>query len=178
MRRFVAVFAAVVLVGALAGSSVAASPTPRNTFYGDFEQVSTDGSGYVWGRITAQLFMPTDQRVVPGSYAGVFVADNPLGIRESHAQLGTVHFWHDAGHLGGANVAFASGVICDYVELNNAVCQRFAVQFVDVLDPTLPDEVAYSTQQLANGDWDFGPGSFWLLVGKGDFVLKFSGTES
>ena len=181
MRRIASLFAALVLVGSLAGSSLASGTVPKNSFTGDFTLLSEDGS-VVLGHATVSLFPPTDQRLVPGSYDFTGASTNPTGVRESHAQLGQSGFWFepdwgkwDASKVSGANVAFGQGVECAYYGPNNADCHVFALQFVDPLDPTMPHMAAFANSKNDDGSWNF---QYWQMVGKGDFVLKFSGTES
>lgn len=172
-RRSLAVLAALALVATAATSSLAAQS--KNHFSGDFDLVN--GEGVVVGHVTAQLFDATESRLVPGSYDFAGAPGNY--IRESHSQLGVVQWWYDANHpepgLGGSNVAFAEGVECMYYGPGESFCHAFAVQFVDPLDPTLPNEVAFADHRL-NGDpeadWDF---TMWFTVGAGDFVLRYVG---
>jgi len=179
MRRLMAILSALALVVSLSVSSVAASPAaPRSSsFYGDFNLIAPDGT--LFGHATAQLFQPTNQRLVPGTYDFRGAPGNT--IRESHAQIGTVHFWYDQNHMPegatvpGGTVAFASGVECVYIELNNADCHEWAVQFVNNTDPKVRDEVMFAISKTESGEWDF---EYTQFVGKGDFVLKFSGIES
>jgi hypothetical protein len=179
VRRIASLFGALVLIASLAGSSLASGTVPKNSFTGDFTLLSDDGS-VVLGHATVSLFPPTDQRLVPGSYDFKGASTNPIGIRESHAQIGQSGFWleekwGDEWNVRGANVAFGAGVECVYIQLNNADCHPFAVMFVDPLDPTLPRMAAFANSTNADGSWNF---QYWQMVGKGDFVLKFSGTES
>jgi hypothetical protein len=175
MRRLAALLAAIALTASLAGSSLAATGPEKNSFVGDFDQV--DESGLVYGHITAQLRVPTWQRLVPGSYDFKGAPDNPFGIRESHAQIGHVGFWFDPNHPEpgglGSNVAFGEGVECVYFEPGNTACHEFAVMFIDPLDPALPNQVAFANaHDPESGEWDF---AYWYLVGDGDFVLKYFG---
>ena len=177
MRRLVALLAALVLLGSLAGSSVAANPVPRSSFTGDFNLLLEDGTP--WGHATAQLVQPTDQRPVPGHFD--FRGVPGIAIRESHAQIGQVHFYYDPNHwpngarYPGANVVRAEGVECVYIDLNNADCHQWAMMLIDNKDPSVPNQAAFAISKLANGDWDF---QYWQIVGRGDFVLRFSGIES
>jgi hypothetical protein len=177
MRRFMALLSAVVLVASLAASSVSAAPAaPRHRLVADFQAVS---DGVVIGRVTAQLFEPSEQRLVPGSYD--FYGAPGYPVRESHAQLGSVRFGYDpaAGNPGGwvgpdfgANVAYAEGVICDYTEPNVPSCHPIYLWFVDVLDPAgRADYLDTNTYTPTVGDWD---GTSWN-VGRGAFVLTFTG---
>jgi len=165
MRRIVSLLAALALVAGLAGSSVAASG-PKSSFVGDFDLLTADGT--LLGHASAQLFEPTDQRLVPGRYDFKGAADNT--IRESHAQIGRVDFWYDDYLRPPTNVAFGEGVECVYYGPNDADCHPWAVMFVDNLDPAARDEVAFAISKLTDGDWDF---QYWQFVGKGEFVLKY-----
>jgi hypothetical protein len=172
-RRSLALIAGLVLVATAATSSLAAPS--RNHFSGDFDLVT--GDGVIAGHVTAQLFEPTDSRLVPGSYD--FVGVPGWGIRESHSQIGVVNWWYDANNpepgLGGSNVAFAEGVECLYFGPGDSFCHAFAVMFVDVIDPSLPNQVAFADHHV-NGDpsaeWEF---DMWFTVGAGDFVLRYVG---
>ena len=171
MRRVLALLAATGLVASLAASSVAAAPNAaRPLFIGEFDLVTDDGAT-IAGHVSAELRLPTGSQLVPGSYS--FYGVPGWGIRESHSQLGHVSFWFDPGNpgsgLGGSNVAFADGVECLYfTDPGNAFCHEFAVMFIDDLDPSLPDQVAFADTHLADGGWDF---TMWFKVGKGAFVL-------
>lgn len=70
---------------------------------------------------------------------------------------------------GGSNVAFAEGVECWYNAPGDSACGPFAVMFIDDLDPSLPDQVAYANTRLENGEWDF---HHWFWVGKGAFEVR------
>lgn len=171
-RRSLALIAGLVLVATATASSLAAA---KNHFSGDFDLLT--GDGVTAGHVTAQLFDPTEARLVPGSYD--FAGVPGWGIREAHSQLGVVQWWYDANHpepgLGGSNVAFAEGVECLYFGPNDTFCHAFAVMFIDVLDPSLPNQVAFADHRL-NGDpgaeWEF---DMWFTVGAGDFVLRYAG---
>jgi hypothetical protein len=101
MRRFVALLSAGVLVTSLAASSVSAAPAARrNSLVANFQAI--DGQTQkVIGRLTVQLFEPSEQQLVPGHYDFYGVPGYP--VRESHAQLGSVRFGYDptAGNPGG-----------------------------------------------------------------------------
>ena len=169
MRRTFALLAGLVLVASLAAPSLAAGAS-KSSFQGDFDLLADDGT--VLGHATAQLFMPTDQRLVPGRYDFVGAATNP--VRESHMQVGNAHFWFDPGHMPngatipGGYVARAEGVECAYSGPNDTACHDLAIQFVDNVDPSVRDEVMFE------GPW----GVVGQLVGKGTFELKFSGEAS
>lgn len=170
MRRTLALFAALALAGSLAGSSLAASAPPKSFFQGDFDLLEEDGT--LLGHATAQLFQPTDQRLVPGRYD--FVGASTNSLRESHATIGNAHFWFDPGHLPagatipGGFVARAEGVECAYSGPNEADCHSLVITYVDNVDPSVRDEVAFE------GPW----GAVTQFVGKGTFTLKFSGEDS
>lgn len=168
-RRGLAVLAGLALVVTAASASLAAPS--KNHFLGDFDLVT--GDGVTAGHVTAQLFDPTASRLVPGSYD--FIGVPGWGIRESHSQLGSVQWWFDADNpapgLGGSNVAFAEGVECLYFGPNDSFCHQFAVMFIDDIDPSLPDQVAFADHQ-ADGGWVF---DMWFTVGAGDFVLHLAG---
>lgn len=173
MRRLVALLFAAVLVASLAASSVAAAPAaPQNRLVANFQAI--DGlTNKVIGRVTAQLFEPSERQLVPGSYD--FYGAPGWPVRESHAQLGSVGFWYDpnAGGEGyGANVAYAEGVMCDYAEPNVPNCHEIYLWFVDVLDPAgRPDYLDTNDHNPGSDPWD---GTSWG-VGKGAFVLRFNG---
>jgi len=140
-------------------------------------QAIEGGTNKVIGRVTVQLFEPSEQRLVPGFYDFYGVPGYP--VRESHAQLGKVWFSYNskAGNPGGytgpdfgANVAYAEGVICDYAEPNVPNCHPIYLWFVDVLSPAgRADYLDTNTYLGTPGDWD---GTSWN-VGKGAFVLRY-----
>ncbi len=171
MRRFVALLSAGVLVTSLAASSVSAAPAAHtNSLVANFQAIA---NGVVIGRVSAQLFEPSQQQLVPGHYD--FYGAPGWPVRESHAQLGKVMFWYDpnAGGPGyGANVAYAEGVMCDYSEPNVPNCHPIYLWFVDVLDPAgRVDYLDTNTYTPTVGDWD---GTSWD-VGPGAFVLTYQG---
>jgi hypothetical protein len=172
MRRVASLIAALVLVASPAGSSLAAGPVGASSFSGSFELLAEDGT--LLGHATAKLFQATDQRLVPGSYDFIGAPSN--WIRESHAQIGGTAFYHDPHHwpngatYPGADVAYGWGVECIYSEPGNAICHDFAVMFIDNLDPSVPNQVAFANSKLENGEFDF---LYWQVAGKGGFVLKY-----
>lgn len=171
MRRLVALLSACVLVASVAASSVAAAPAaPKNRLVADFQAVF---DGAVIGHVTAQLFEPSERQLVPGFYD--FYGAPGWPVRESHAQLGNVSFSYAPNAGGpnyGANVAYAEGVICDYVEPNVPNCHPIYLWFVDVLDPAgRADYLDTNTHTPTVGDWD---GTSWA-VGSGAFVLNYAG---
>ena len=168
MRRLIALFGAIALTASLTGSSLAA--VPRSSFTGDFDLLP-DGGGPAVGHITAELFEPTERRLVPGAYDFKGVPGNQ--IRESHSVIGSTQFWYDPGNLGGSNVAFAEGAECIYYGPGDTFCHEIAVMFIDVLDPSHSDQVAFGNRDPDTGEWAF---DWWFWVGKGDFVLKLAGS--
>jgi hypothetical protein len=171
MRRFVALLSAAVLVTSLTASSVSAAPKASGSrLVANFQAVS---DGVVIGRVTAQLFEPSEQRLVPGSYD--FYGAPGWPIRESHAQLGQVMFSYDpnAGGPGyGANVAYAEGVMCDYAEPNVPNCHPIYLWFVDVLNRAgRADYLDTNTHNPGADPWD---GTSWN-VGRGAFFLTYTG---
>lgn len=180
MRRFVALLSAGVLVASLGASSVSATPAaPRNSLVANFQAIDGQTRELI-GRVTVQLFEPSEQQLVPGFYDFYGVPGYP--VRESHAQLGHVAFGYDpaAGNPGGwtgddigANVAYAEGVMCDYAEPNVSNCHDIYLWFVDVLGPggraDYLDTNTYTPSPP--GDWD---GTSWD-VGNGSFVLTYKG---
>jgi len=179
MRRFVALLSAGMLVASLTASSVSAAPgAPGNSLVANFQAI--DGQTQeVIGRVTVQLFEPSEQQLVPGHYD--FYGAPGYPVRESHAQLGYVRFGYDptAGNPGGwdgpnfgANVAYAEGVMCDYREPNVPDCHPIYLWFVDVLDPAgRADYLDTNTYTPTVGEWD---GTSWA-VGPGAFVLTYHG---
>jgi hypothetical protein len=172
MRRVVALLAAVVLTASFAGSSAAATPTPRvNSFVGSFS-LAEEGTWHSWGLVVASLAMPTDQRLVPGTFVQYGSPDN--SIRRSEALIGNAHFWYDPnnsnGGKPGANVAFGEGVNCIYWGPNNTTCQPFAVMYIDNIDPTVPNQVAFANHKDDSDNWVF---EYWYWVGPGLFKLTY-----
>jgi hypothetical protein len=169
MRRVVALLAALVLLASVGASSAAAGPGPKvNRFVGEF-QIVEEGTWRVIGQVDATLTPPTDRHLVPGSYDFIGAPDN--ANHESHSQIGNVHFWFDPNHsAGGANVAFGEGVECIYWGPNDTTCHQMAVMFIDNLDRTTPDQVAFADHRDGNGEWVF---EYWYWVGKGSFRLTF-----
>jgi hypothetical protein len=169
------VFASVLMGAALTVTMGAASvwAGPKSSFVGDFDLVE-QGTGVVVGHITASVFEPTAQRLVPGSYD--FVGASGNAIKESHGVLGSSGFWFDPNHpeadLGGSTVAFASGAECIYFGPNDTFCHEWAVMFIDVVDPSFPDQVAFAGRDPVTGDWAF---DYWFWVGSGEFHLRLAG---
>jgi len=173
MRRLVALLSAGVLVASLAASSVSAAPAaPKNSLVANFQAIE-GGTNKVIGRVTVQLFEPSERQLVPGSYD--FYGAPGYPVRESHAQLGYVAFWYDANAGGpgyGANVAYAEGVMCEYSAPNVPNCHPIYLWFVDVLSPAgRADYLDTNTHNPGADPWD---GTSWN-VGRGSFVLKYNG---
>ena len=170
MRRFVALLSAVLLVASVAGSAAATSVVPdSSSFVGNFEMLNPDGTSAGWAKV--QIQMPTEQRLVPGSYD--FVGANGNSIREGHAVLGIAGFWHDSIANGGSNVAYTEGVECLYTDPGAKYCHAFTGMFVDVLDREAPDYVVFEGQNPDTLAWD----EFFFYVGKGTFVLRCVGSS-
>ena len=170
MRRMSALVAAVVLGVSLAGSSLAAAPV-KHGFTGDFAQLAEDGT--VTGWVVAQLGQPSDQHLVPGTFD--YTGAPGTWVRESHTVIATTSYWYDPGHEGGSNVAYADGVECIYLGVGDASCHEWAVMFIDPVDGSKPNQIAYSHVRDGSGAFDFNPETgqaWWFTVGRGDFVLK------
>jgi hypothetical protein len=169
--RGVALLLSAGLIASLGAANLAAGAT-RSSFVGDFDVVTEGDRQVVW-HVTAQTFRPSATRLVPGDYVAKGVVD--WAAAEVHAQIAHVDFWFDPNNpapgLGGSNVAFADGVECVYNAPGDAACGLFAVMFIDDLDPSLPDQVAYANTKLENGDWDF---QYWFWVGKGSFQVRIA----
>lgn len=180
MRRLVALVAAMLLVASLTGSSLAAAGGPKSSsLSGSFDLLTGDDPPVLLGHAIVQLFEPTEQRLVPGSYDFIGAAGNP--ILESHAQIGQTHFGFAAEHWAigaaypGANIAIGEGVECVYYGPNETDCHGFAVEFIDPLDPAGRHEAVFANQKDEDGNWMF---EYWQTVGTGNFSLRFSGIES
>ncbi len=163
MRRAISILAGLVLTALLAASAVAAPPTAKSSFNGDFD-VLFDGA-FV-GHITARI--PADS-----STPGTWVFDGPT--------------WHNTGvisepayyHNDTYNEVWFNGV---EVGSPDPAYRIFTGHFVDVLDPATPDYVEFWTTTISeNGFFDVSfAGTFhneppWT-VGAGAFVLKVRGT--
>ena len=182
MRRVLALFAALVLTAALAGSSVATAGQPKlNHFVGNFDMV-LEGTNQVVGHVVADFKEPTSKHPVPGTldvvWAPYDVSDPPfpyfmdLGgtpVRESHAQLLSAWFdTYDDSVWGHVVTAGTDGYLCDYAGPWNAGCRYFSVLFqLTTLGP------AKAT------NWSPGDGAdgnrFVLEAAKGAFHLTYAG---
>jgi hypothetical protein len=175
MRRVLALLSAFVLVASLAGSAAATSAVPdSSSFVGNFELLNPDGT--VAGMANVDLRVPTEQRLVPGSYDFYGAPGN--SIRQSHAVLGFTEFWFDFGNRSDANVAYTEGVECLYTDPGAKFCHAFTGTFVDVLDPAAADWVEFQGQDPTNPNSD---PTTWekhvFYVGKGSFVLRCVGSS-
>jgi hypothetical protein len=173
IRRLIGLIGAVALLAAIGGSSLVTAAT-RNSFTGDFDLVY-EGTSTIQGRVKATTFEPTSQRLVPGFFD--FKGAPDFFVRETHALISGVDYWHDANHpepgVGGSNVAFAEGVECYYIAVGDAGCHEWAVMFIDVLDSSYPDQVAFAvSRNPETGEWNFDN---WMWVGRGDFSVRISG---
>ena len=172
MRRLVAILSTLALIASLTVSSVAAAPGGQaNSFVGEFE-LQDQATGAVIGHGSAQLAMPTEQRLVPGHWDFYGVASNTL--RESHGQLGQVQFWYDPTNQGGSNVAYATGVECIYYSPTDSFCHAFTAMFVDVLNPAATDYVVFEGQDRYE---PHGWSEFIYNIGKGSFNLHYVGSQ-
>jgi hypothetical protein len=172
-RRLAFSVASIALVVSLGAAGVTTA-APRNSFTGDFDLVY-EGTSTVQGQVKAATFDPTAQRLVPGSFE--FKGAPDFFVRETHAQLSHVAYWHDPNHpapgVGGSDVAFAEGVECYYIAPHDAGCHPWAVMFVEVLDPSHPDQVAFAdTRDASTGEWRFDN---WMWVGQGEFNVRVAG---
>ncbi len=171
MRRIISLLAAVVLTASLAGSSLAADAKPALGFTGNFAELDADGN--VLGMINARLSVPTDQDLVPGEFS--FVGAPGYFVREAHTIIAGTGYWFDKGHEGGANVAYADGVECTYTGVGDTDCHEWAVMFIDPLDRTRPNQVAFSHVRDASGAFDFDEATGqarWFNVGAGAFEMR------
>jgi hypothetical protein len=170
MRRVFALAAAIVLGATVSGSGLAAAGSAKLSFSGDFVQLAGDGT--VMGRIVAELGLPSEQNLVPGTYDFQGAPGN--WVRESHAVIGHTAYWYDPGHEGGSDVAYGEGVECAFFGVGDATCHEWAVMFIDVRDAAVPNQVAFSIVRDANGAFDFNTETgqaWWYTVGRGDFVM-------
>jgi hypothetical protein len=171
MRRVLALIAAVVLVASLAGSSLAAGNPPKNSFTGDFDVIDPD-SGVVVGHVVAQLSLPSDRRLVPGTYEFKGAAGYP--IQETRAVVANTLFWIDPN--GGMPHAMATGAVCDINNPGEYICHGdWAVMFRVV--PGEPNSILFTTCRVSTApdgfDFSTENGCATLLtVGKGAWVLK------
>jgi hypothetical protein len=181
MRRFLALISALVLVAALAGSSLAAAPVAKvNHFVGNFDMLAQDGSGRVVGHVVAKFKEPSYSQMVPGTldvyWAPYDVASPPFPfmttllwppVKESHAQLlesGFDTVYNPAGfHVVNAGT---HGYLCDYTAPWNAGCRQFWVIFVQIVEKTGPNVAMWSVDQV---NW------YFFDVGKGAFDITFAG---
>ena len=174
MRRFLALFSGVVLIAALAGPTVAVTPPAGTTsFVGNCDTLV--GANKV-GRISAQLWVPTGNTSVAGSYSWV----NADGASGDQAVLSAAKYYRSDTQTEVWFKGFSVGWPADPED--GPGYAMWIGHFVDVLDPTAVDYFEVSGQGL---DIDFAPypqalielpGHQWPLsrfdVGKGSFVLR------
>ena len=171
MRRLVALFSALVLVVAAAGSGVASTVSARNSFVGDFDVVDPS-SGVLVGHVTAQFRPPTDRQVAPGTFQLTGLNGNP--IKALRMAVADSLFWIDPN--GGMPHAMAVGASCDIKNPHEFTCHGdFAVMFREW--PGEPNSILYSTCRTGPTieDWDFNTENgcaVLLSVSKGEWVLK------
>lgn len=174
MRRMGSVVAAVAVVIAFAGSSLAAAPVTADRFVGNFVMVDADGTAV--GRVVANFTVPTEGKIVPGTVDVYWAPDTSFPFpqtlpyppaKESHAQLFSGFFGPDAGGI----VAGTEGYLCDYSAPWNAECRNFSVIFVE--RPDGHNVVAWAFREPGdNAPFDY---TFWYNVGGGSFVLNYVG---
>ncbi len=164
MRRIAALAAAIGLLAGVAGPGLVLAARSTPSFVGDFAVFwDTGGVSHPLGRLHAQLSVPDERQLVPGTY------DLTRAGAETHAIFGDAAFWLDPDYKGGARVAFGEGVECHFWSFPGGAaseCGVHAVMFIDVLDPSEPDEVAFSWYYDQNG-WFFE----WRRVGSGSFQM-------
>jgi hypothetical protein len=167
MHRLVAFGSALVLVAALAGSSVAAPPTYRaNHVVGNFDLLDWDGS--VVGHVVVNYGEPTYGQVVPGNLDVTWLPnvrfpydEPPYGAKESHTVLGAGFFGPDGSG--------ATGSMCDFGAPWNYVCHDFG--FVIELDPFGDGR---NLVGFGSSDWVSSPAEFYV-VGPGAFHVTYVG---
>ena len=179
MHRLVAFGSALVLVAALAGSSVAAQPTYRaNHVIGNFDFLDWDGS--VVGHVVVNYGEPTYGQVIPGTMDVTWLtnvrfpyAEPPYGAKESHTVLGAGSFgpgWTGPGENGHEFiVSSATGSMCDFGAPWNYVCHDFG--FVIEINP-LGD--GKNLVGFSSADWASLPTQFYV-VGPGALHLTYVG---
>jgi hypothetical protein len=136
MRTLTALVASMILATA-AVAAVSAASTPAASRATIDATVSLDGT--VIGTMIADLAMPTNKDLSPGTYHFVGAPDNE--IRASESVLGYIDFWRDDNHEGGSDVVYVEGVECLYYGPNASTCAHVRLMFVDIDDPTTPDQV-------------------------------------
>ncbi len=183
MRRLLAVGAALVMVFALASSSLAAGPTSKvNRFVGSFDLVK----GYAWaggtptllnGHVVVNFRAPTDAKLVPGSL-DVYLPSGSA-VRESHAQLTWAAFsdddWIEGTVSYHAIEAWANGWWCDYRGPQDASCRPFVIVFQQITTPRVaePHRVGVAFDTLV---WPTGPEADWYMAGMhGAWALTYAG---
>ena len=183
MRRLLAVSAALVMVLALASSSLAAAPASKtDRFVGSFDLVKGAGwDGFlptlVGGHVVVN-FTTTDAKLVPG----VLDVHMPSGnaVRQSHAQLTWAAFrdvnWTDVTGSYDAIEAWAHGSWCDYRGPQDVSCRPFIIVFQQITTPGVaePHRVGVAFDTL---DWPAGPEAYWYMAGmNGAWALTYGGS--
>ncbi len=182
MRHLLAVSAALVMVVALASSSLAAAPTSKvNRFVGSFDLVK----GTAWaggepalldGHVVVN-FTATDAKLVPGSL-DVYMPSGHA-VRQSRAQLTWAAFgddsWTDVTGSYHAIEAWANGWWCDYRGPQDASCRPFIIVFQQITTPGVvePNRVGVAFDTLV---WPIGPEADWYMAGMhGAWALTYAG---
>jgi hypothetical protein len=188
MRRLLALCAALVMVVALASSSLAAVPTSKvDRFVGSFDLVK----GYAWAGGTPTLlnghvvvnFTATDGKLVPGSL-DVYMPSGSA-VRRSHAELTWADFAEDdytTGETGSdetgsvhAIEAWAHGSWCDYRGPQDVSCRSFIIVFqqITTLGVADPHRVGVAFDTL---EWPAGIEADWYMAGtNGAWALTYGG---
>jgi hypothetical protein len=173
MRRIVALLAAIVLVGSLAGSTLAEGPPYRvNHVVGNFDILDWDGS--LVGHVVIDYQEPNSQRWVPGSLDVTWVPgarfpyqQPPFGAKVSHTIL--VAAWFGPGAEPGGVETGTTGSMCDFGAEWNATCHDFQVVIEQGADPHGQHLIAFGTP-----DWENTPQE-WYVIGQGAFVVTYAG---
>jgi hypothetical protein len=184
MRRLLAVSAALVMVVALASTSLAAAPTSKvDRFVGSFDLVKGAGwDGFpptlVGGHVVVN-FTATDAKLVPGVLDVYMPSGN--AVRRSHAQLTSAAFsednWTDpeTGSRYDAIVAEARGSWCDYRGPQDVSCTPFIIVFQEITTPGVaePHRMGVAFDALV---WPTGPEAYWYMAGmNGAWALTYGG---
>ena len=173
MRRIVAILAAIVLVGSLAGSTLAEGPHDRvNRVVGNFDVLEWDGS--VVGHVVVNYQEPTAQEWVPGSLDVTWVPgarfpypQPPFGAKVSHTIL--VAAWFGPAGEPGAVETGTNGSMCDFGAQWNATCHDFQVVIERSADAQGQHLIGFGTP-----DWENAPQE-WYIIGPGAFTVTYAG---
>ena len=175
MRKVLSVLAAVVLVGTVASSSLAAAPPTVNRFVGQFDMVDFDMTTIV-GHVAVNVTEATEGRLVPGTLDITWAPGNE--VRESHAQLVSAEFgemsWEDDFSPTGtfhAIYAMVQGDMCNYRGPGDASCEPFAMMFQQITDFVGPtaNKVGFS----AAGSMECCGGSWYPAAKTGAWALTY-----